>query len=86
MEKFGASLPSSIASKKSEGMGQNLSKLDPIGDAEKEDKIIPIPSQSTDFSKAVPSWESVEMVPKGGLEPNSISKAKSLNNADLVDD
>jgi len=86
MEKFGASLPSSIASLKSGKTGQNLSKLDPTDDAEKEDKIIPIRSQSIHLGKAVPSWESVKMVPKGGLEPNSTSKAKSLNNADLVND
>ena len=69
MEKFGASLPSSIASPKSGNIGQNLSKLDPTADTEKEDKIIPIRSQSNHLGKAVPSWESVEMVPKGGLEP-----------------
>jgi len=55
MEKFGASLPSSIASLKSGKTGQNLSKLDPAGDAEGEDKIIPIHSQSTHLGKAVPS-------------------------------
>ena len=48
---------------------ENGSKLDPADDAEEEDEIIPIDLQSTDLRKAVPSWESVEMVPKGGLEP-----------------
>ena len=62
MEKFGASLPSSIASLKFGKTGQNLSKLDPTDDAEGENEIIPIDSQSTQLGKAVPSRESVPMV------------------------
>jgi hypothetical protein len=48
-------------------------------------EAVPITSNSAHWAKAVPSWESIEMVPKGGLEPTFRPEAKLLENADLVD-
>ena len=69
MEKFASALPSSIPSPISGKKGPKTGKvvqMDIVGEGA---KIVPIASQSVGLAKAAPSWESVEMVPEGGLEP-----------------
>jgi hypothetical protein len=69
MEKYASALPSSIPSPISGKKGPKSGKLVQMDNVAACAKIIPIASQSVELSKAVPSWESVDMVPKGGLEP-----------------
>ena len=69
MERFASALPSSIPSPISGKKGPKTGKvvqMDVVGEGA---KIIPMASQTVNLTKAVPSWESVDMVPEGGLEP-----------------
>jgi integrase len=80
MQKLGAALPSSIASPKS---GKTCPKVAQVGNTpvfESDPKIVAISDGRAHLAKAVPSWESVAMVPRGGLEPLRPNNLKaSLN-------
>ena len=67
--KLAAALPSSIASLDLGKSGPDTGKTDQSGVSEKGGEIVAMPSQSGELSKAVPSWENLKLVPKGGLEP-----------------
>lgn len=69
MAKLAAILPSSIASPNS---GKTCENLDKVVQTEPADFAAQTPDfrgESALLHKAVPTWESLEMVPKGGLEP-----------------
>ncbi|KAB2908591.1 MAG: tyrosine-type recombinase/integrase [Dechloromonas sp.] len=69
MAKLAAILPSSIASPNS---GKTCENLDKVVQTDPTDFAAQTPDfggESALLHKAVPTWESLEMVPKGGLEP-----------------
>ena len=69
MEKLGLSLPSSLASPNFGKTGQNSSKVVQSDFTSENPKVLPLRGETLVLGKAVPSWESSEMVPEGGLEP-----------------
>jgi len=72
MAKLDRISPSLGASLNSAKNGQKSSKLVQMPDAAGPDqnpKVVDFKDTCPQFSKAVPSWENVEMVPEGGLEP-----------------
>jgi len=66
MEKLGVSLPSSLASLNSGKSGQNLAKVVQSDFTAENEKALPLRGETPLLGKAVPSWESSEMVPEGG--------------------
>ena len=64
-----AALPSSLASPNSGKTCPKLGNSVQADTLEPMAEVVPITSKSAHLAKAVPSWESVELVPKGGLEP-----------------
>ena len=60
------SLGASLSSAKKE---QNEGKPGHIESPNTGAEVIPIHGESAPLGKAVPSWESADLVPEGGLEP-----------------
>ncbi len=69
MEKFGASLPSSIASPNSGKTCPNEGNVVQGGHAFAAEKIVAFRGEKPLLAKAVPSWDSADLVPRGGVEP-----------------
>ena len=86
MEKLAGVLPSLGASLKSGKSGQKGEKVVQADFSSANKKIVDFRGKSPVLGKAVPSWESADLVPEGGLEPFFATEAKSRENADLVND
>jgi integrase len=69
MEKMAAILPSLGASLKSGKTGKNAANPVQIDFPLAHKKIVPFRGERPCLGKAVPSWESANLVPEGGLEP-----------------
>jgi len=69
MEKMADILPSLGASLNSGKSGQNAGKPVQSESPKKKAEIVPFRGERPALGKAVPSWESSDMVPEGGLEP-----------------
>ena len=69
MEKFASALPSSIPSPKPGKTGPKSGNPVQTQNRNGTVETVDFRGERPALAKAVPSWESVELVPKGGLEP-----------------
>jgi len=79
MEKLGVSLPSSLASLNFGKTGQNSSKVIQSDFASENPKVLLLRGETARLGMAVPSWESSEMVPEGGLGLPMTESVKGKN-------
>ena len=72
MEKFGASLPSSLASLNSGKTSQNVGNVVQSDFTSENPKVVPLRGETTDLAEAVSAWDRTDLVPEGLEHPYAI--------------